>query len=237
MAMEHRQALVTGGANGIGQGIVSHLLNQGWKVVALDRDREGLDRLKDNPKLTRIAADVSAEDEVRTALGGLNALDLLVCNAGIASPVNGPMEELDLDNWNAWLSTNLTGTFLMAKHAIPLLRRSKGCIVTMSSTRAFMSEPETEAYAATKGGLVALTHAMAVSLGPEIRVNGIAPGWIVTGDPAALRPEDHAQHPAGRAGRPQDVAEAVGYLADAGFVTGQILTLDGGMTRKMIYEE
>ncbi|WOI56258.1 SDR family oxidoreductase [Palleronia sp. LCG004] len=237
MADEKRQALVTGGANGIGRGIVDHLLATGWRVAALDRDRSALSELEDRADLTTIAADVSAEDEVREAVGGLDRLDLLVCNAGIASPVNGAIEDLDLSDWNAWIGTNLTGTFLMSKYAIPLLRASQGSIVTMSSTRAFMSEPETEAYAATKGGIVALTHAMAISLGPEIRVNGIAPGWIVTGDPDALDPDDHAQHPAGRAGMPQDIAEAVSYLADAGFVTGQILTLDGGMTRKMIYRE
>ena len=98
-----------------------------------------------------------------------------------------------------------------------------------------MSEPETEAYAASKGALVALTHALAISLGPKIRVNAIAPGWISDGED--LRPVDHRQHPVGRVGRPDDIAEAVLYLADAGFVTGQVLSVDGGMTRKMIYAE
>ena len=97
-----------------------------------------------------------------------------------------------------------------------------------------MSEPQSEAYAATKGGLLALTHALAVSLGPEIRANAIAPGWIDTSG-SDLREADHAQHPAGRVGCPGDIAEAVLYLADAGFVTGETLVIDGGMTRKMIY--
>ena len=113
---------------------------------------------------------------------------------------------------------------------------SKGAsIVNMVSTRAFMSEPETEAYAASKGGLVSLTHALAVSLGPDIRVNAIAPGWI-TND-TDLRDKDHEQHPVGRVGNPGDIADAVAYLAKAGFVTGQVLVVDGGMTKKMIYEE
>ncbi len=103
-----------------------------------------------------------------------------------------------------------------------------------------MSEPNTESYAATKGGLVALTHALAVSLGPDIRVNCVSPGWIETKDYGALRRKDHVQHPVGRVGKPQDIAEIVGFLLDgkrSGFVTGANFVVDGGMTRKMIYEE
>ena len=101
-----------------------------------------------------------------------------------------------------------------------------------------MSEPDTESYAATKGGLVALTHALAISLGPAIRANVVSPGWIdVAGE--ALRPEDHAQHPAGRVGRPEDVASLIAWLVhpDQGFVTGSEFVIDGGMTRKMNYAE
>ncbi len=130
--------------------------------------------------------------------------------------------------------SHLTGAFLMTRAAVPLMGEGSS-IVNMVSTRAFMSEPNTEAYAASKGGLVALTHALAVSLGPKIRVNAIAPGWIT--DDSDLREEDHTQHPVGRVGRPEDIADAVVYLASAGFMTGQVLVLDGGMTRKMMYEE
>ncbi len=103
-----------------------------------------------------------------------------------------------------------------------------------------MSEPDTAAYSASKGGLVALAHALAIALGPEVRVNCVSPGWIVTDRSENLRRKDHAQHPAGRAGRPQDVAEIVAWLLDrerSGFVTGANFVIDGGMTRKMIYEE
>lgn len=232
-----KHALVTGGANGIGRGIVTHLLDLGWTVHALDRDAEGLADLPDHENLTRVEADVSDEASVKDAFAGLDRLDLLVSNAGLAGPDSGPVEELSLSDWNAWVGTNLTGSFLMAKHGVPLLRAANGSMILMSSTRATMSEPNTEAYAATKGGIEALTHALAISLGPQVRVNGIAPGWIVTGDFDALRDVDHDQHPVGRAGKPSDIAEAVEYLAGAQFVTGQILTLDGGMTRKMIYAE
>ena len=111
-------------------------------------------------------------------------------------------------------------------------------MVTITSTRALMSEAETESYSASKGGLVALTHALAISLAPDVRVNCVSPGWIETKDYGGLRRKDHAQHPAGRVGRPQDVAEMVAWLLDKerlGFVTGANFVIDGGMTRKMIY--
>jgi hypothetical protein len=103
-----------------------------------------------------------------------------------------------------------------------------------------MSEPDTESYSASKGGMVALTHALAISLGPDVRVNCVSPGWIETKDYAGLRKKDHQQHPAGRVGKPEDVAELVGWLLDgkrSGFVTAANFVIDGGMTRKMIYEE
>ena len=120
--------------------------------------------------------------------------------------------------------------------AAPHLRRARGAIVNIASTRAVQSEPQTEAYAAAKGGMVALTHALAISLGPQVRVNCVSPGWIDTGK-TKLRRVDHEQHPVGRVGRPEDVAQLVAFLLSdaAGFATGQDYILDGGMTRKMIY--
>jgi hypothetical protein len=119
--------------------------------------------------------------------------------------------------------------------------------VNIASTRAFQSEPDTEAYAAAKGGIVSFTHALAMSVGPEIRVNCISPGWIAVSawkkrsmaKPPDLRPIDHTQHPVGRVGEPGDIAGLVAFLlsGQAGFITGQTFIVDGGMTRKMIYEE
>ena len=112
----------------------------------------------------------------------------------------GPLEETTLETWNRVLATNLTATFLLAKAAAADLRRARGAIVTIASTRAHMSEPDTLAYSASKGGLVALTHALAMTLAPEVRVNCVSPGWIDTGKHGPLKPSDHAQHPAGRVG-------------------------------------
>ena len=134
------------------------------------------------------------------------------------------------------LATNLASTFLLARAGEAMLRAAKGAIVTIASTRAHQSEPDSEAYAASKGGLVALTHALAASFAGDVRVNCISPGWILTkGAPPS--PADEAQHWAGRVGRVEDIAAAVAFLlgAAAGFITGAELVVDGGMTRKMIY--
>ena len=149
---------------------------------------------------------------------------------------------LTLAEWRKVLDTNLTAAFLFARAAEKPLRAAHGAIVTIASTRALMSEPDTESYSASKGGLVALTHALAVSLGPDVRVNCVSPGWIVVRreEEQTLRRKDHRQHPAGRVGRPEDIAEMVAFLLDgerSGFVTGANFVVDGGMTRKMIYEE
>jgi NAD(P)-dependent dehydrogenase (short-subunit alcohol dehydrogenase family) len=228
-------ALVTGGAHGIGAGIAAHLAQKGWRVVTAD--------VKPAPEAPgrHVVADIADEAAVGALMDGIAAqegrLDAMVCNAGIM--VRKPVEELSLAEWQRVLGTNLTSTFLLARAGANLLRASgRGAIVTIASTRAHMSEPDTESYSASKGGLLALTHALAVSLGPEIRVNCVSPGWIdVSGED--LRPEDHAQHPGGRVGRVEDIAALVGWLVgpEAGFVTGSEFISDGGMTRKMIYAE
>ena len=224
-----KTAIVTGAAGLIGRGICQALIADGWTVAAVD--------LKPGPQGARsVICDVGDEASVQAAFAdlGWDALDLLVNNAGIADPDRGPLRDLSLADWRKVTDSHLTGAFLMSRAAIPLLVEG-GAIVNMASTRAVMSEPNTEAYAASKGALVALTHAMAISLGPKVRVNAIAPGWISDGQD--LQPVDHGQHPVGRVGRPDDIAQAVLYLAGAGFVTGQVLTVDGGMTRKMIYAD
>ncbi|MBV8914984.1 MAG: SDR family oxidoreductase [Acetobacteraceae bacterium] len=230
-----RVALVTGSAHGIGRAIAGRLAGDGWRVV-------GADTVPGEAAcgIRSVSADVGDESQVAALIDSVRAregrLDGLVSNAGIM--VRKPLRALALADWSRVIATNLSATFLLARAAEDMLRQAKGAIVTIASTRARMSEPDTESYAASKGGLVALTHALAVSLGPDVRVNCVSPGWIdVRGE--ALRPEDHEQHPAGRVGRPEDVAALVAFLLgpESGFVTGAEFVLDGGMTRKMIYAE
>jgi NAD(P)-dependent dehydrogenase (short-subunit alcohol dehydrogenase family) len=248
-------AIVTGGAQGIGKGISRRLLTEGWRVVIADIDPEAgaetADELAPLGNVRFVATDVTREADaaacVRLAIEGGGPLGALVNNAGIAAPGLAPVEDLQLSEWRRMLDAHLTGCFLMTKHSVPRLRECRGAIVNIASTRALQSEPHTEAYAAAKGGIVALTHALAVSLGPAVRVNCISPGWIDVGSwrkrsrrqEAPLAPRDHAQHPAGRVGRPEDIAALAAFLISpqAGFITGQNLVADGGMTRRMIYAD
>ena len=245
-----RVALVTGAARGIGLGISAWLITEGWQVVLADVDRERGSRvaraLGDNAWF--VAMDVAKEDQVSVGvaevLGQFGRLDALVCNAAISDPHTPPVESLDLKRWNRLLAVNLTGAMLLAKHCAPYLRGHRGASVNIASTRASQSEADCEAYAASKGGLVALTHALSISLGPEVRVNCVSPGWIDSRDPSQQRLEplsvfDHAQHPVGRVGTVEDVAAQVAWLLSdaAGFITGQEFIIDGGMSRKMIYQD
>ncbi|HTG38174.1 SDR family oxidoreductase [Sphingomonas sp.] len=253
-----RVAVVTGGAQGIGKGVVQHMLGEGWRVVALDRDREAVADLAATPddNLLVHECDVADEHEVAQAFERIDAwigadapgFDLLVSNAGLANPVIGPIEDASLTDWRRWQDSHVTGAFLMVRASVPRLRRRDGSsIVLVASTRALQSEAQCEGYAAAKGALCALSHALAVSLGPDIRVNAVLPGWIETGPwakPSARQPAEHreidrTQHPVGRVGEPRDIASAVAWLASegAGFVTGHQLVVDGGMTRRMIYAE
>ena len=185
-----------------------------------------------------VSSEPSVEACVQAVAGRLGRLDALVNNAGITGAASAPLEQLPLAEWNRRIGVNLTGAFLAAKHCAAELRKRRGAIVNVASTRALQSEPNTEAYSASKGGLVALTHALAMSLAPEVRVNCVSPGWIdVRRRAQPLRAEDHAQHPVGRVGEPRDVAEMIAFLLSpaAAFVTAQNFVVDGGMTRKMIY--
>ncbi len=172
---------------------------------------------------------------------------MLVNNAGIM--IRKDVLTLRVEEFDRVIAVNLRGTFLCSQAAARAMakRGHGGAIVNLASTRAFMSEANTEGYTASKGGIAALTHGMAISLAPyRIRVNAIAPGWIEVSDwkkaSKATRPkhskEDNAQHPVGRVGRLEDIAEACEFLAErASFMTGQTIIVDGGMSVKMIYAE
>jgi NAD(P)-dependent dehydrogenase (short-subunit alcohol dehydrogenase family) len=239
-----RAYLVTGAAKGIGRGIALRLLADGHRVGVVDLEKPALTRAfaRHRERVEVIPGDVAddtlAEHAVQQLLERFGRLDGIVSNAGIF--LHRPLRELSPADFRRILDINLTATFLLARAGEAPLRRARGSIVTIASTRALMSEPGTEAYSASKGGLVALTHALAVSLGPDVRVNCVSPGWIVTEGQPTPSDRDHAQHPAGRVGTPEDVAELVAYLLDgtrSGFVTGVHWVIDGGMTRKMIYVE
>lgn len=251
----NKVALVTGGAQGIGKAICQGLLNQGMVVVCADIDMEAAEEtMQEYAELGIIKAlplDVSDEPSVegciQEIIGEFGRLDVLVNNGGLSTAFNDPIEDLSLDDWQRYMDVNLTGVFLACKHAIPYLREQNGSIINIASTRALQSERDTEAYAATKGGVLSLTHSLAISLSGDIRVNCISPGWIEVGDWQKTRtriepihsPSDLAQHPVGRIGQPEDVAYMVCYLASdvSGFITGQNFVIDGGMSVKMSYND
>lgn len=247
MSFQDKVAIVTGGGRGIGKAIAQHLLKVGVKVAIAEIDSEAGNatetELGSLGEIKFIQTDIANEESVKTVIHQtielFGRLDILVNNAAISDPENEPIEQLSLESWNQVLTVNLTGAFLCTKYAVPHLRKSQGTILNIASTRALMSEPNTEIYSTAKGGLVALTHALANSLGPDIRVNCVSPGWIVTSEDqqSQLTPEDHQQHPVGRVGQPKDIAAMVVYLAseEATFITGINVVVDGGMTHKMIY--
>ncbi len=253
--LRDKTIIVTGGAQGIGKAIALRLVRAGAFVVAADVDGEAgaefAEEVSGQGELRFAQVDVSDEASVArmvaAAAAWRGAVHGLVNNAGIANPGSTPVESLDLAAWNRMIGTNLTGVFLCTKHAVPHLRAAGGAIVNIASTRALQATPHTEAYSASKGGVVSLTQALAMSLGPAVRVNVISPGWIAVSDwkkrslrsSPDLRPIDHEQHPAGRVGTPEDIAEMAAFLLSdaAGFITGQNFVVDGGMTRKMIFAD
>lgn len=244
MPSTQKVIIVTGGGRGIGAGIVHELLKRNCKVVVAEiRATSKTLFPKNSSRLLVIKTDVKKEHSVRKMIQKtvhhFGQIDALINNAGILPDHRTPIEELSLKQWNATLDVNLTGVFLCAKHAVPYLRKQKGCIINLASTRVFQSEANTEPYSASKGGIVALTHALAISLGPDIRVNCISPGWIQTHPRQKLKPIDHRQHPVGRVGKVEDIAAMTWFLLSqqTGFITGQNFCVDGGMTKKMIYTE
>ena len=179
--MKGKTALVTGAGQGIGKAIAQAFLKAGARVVLAEIDGQAGPKAQRQlarwGKVEFVPCDTAVEDSVRAcvaaAIRRFKRLDFVINNAGIG--VGKPVEQLGLDEWNRVLGTNLTGIFLFAKYAAKHLRKAKGAIVNIASTRAFMSEADTEAYSASKGGVVSLTHALAISLGPAIRVNCISP--------------------------------------------------------------
>lgn len=233
-------AIVTGAAKGIGRAIAHQLAGEGWKLVCADIDEAENKVTASGTQGHAVTCDVGKQSDVdalvHEAVETFGRLDGIVSNAGINQ--YKPLDEWALEQWDRIIATNLTANFLLAQAAEKHLRQAKGAMVLMASSRAQMSEPGTFAYSASKGGIVALTHSLAISLQPDVRVNCILPGWIDTGKHGPIEQVDHDQHPVGRVGQPEDIAEMVSFLLSdqrAGFITGQEFIVDGGMTKKMIY--
>jgi len=246
--LEGRVALVTGGRGGVGRAVCRRLADEGAHVVAADLDDGGsVGTGAGAGEFHRL--DVTSEDEVRAVMDHVEdvhgRLDALVNAAGIE--VEKTIEDTTLDEWERVIAVNATGTFLTAKHALPLLRRSSGAsIVNFGSYDGFIADPGLAAYCASKGAVHALTRAMACDHGPEgIRVNAICPGYVDTpmlggflpegADAAAVRAEAEAIHPLRTIGQPEDVANLVHWLVsdEARYASGQLWVLDGGLSAQV----
>ena len=239
--------IITGAAQGIGKGIAQAFAQLGHTVIVTDKN-EQLGTLTAEQLRAQgydahfyaldVASAAQIEDVFTRIHAQFGAIDVLVNNAGYAV-WEDPLT-LSVDDFDKIIQTNLRSVFLCAREAAKYMKESGGgAIISMASTRAFMSEPHTEGYAAAKGGIVALTHALAASFAPyHITVNCISPGWIETADYDELRDIDHAQHFSNRVGKVEDIANMCVFLSqkENNFMNGQNITIDGGMTKKMIYE-
>jgi NAD(P)-dependent dehydrogenase (short-subunit alcohol dehydrogenase family) len=243
------RAVITGGAGGIGSAITRHFLAAGAEVALIDIDQEGMRKLAaESGPLVCLTADITQPQQVGAAAKAIAdkwaKLDILVNSAGISGrPLgDGPVDVCPEDTWHRVLTTNLTAVYLTCKYFLPLITEQRGSIVHIASDDALIGPRpphDTHAYVASKGGLVALTRAMAISYAPRgIRVNAIAPGWVMTPMTADLMKDSPlwddiiGRHPLGRVATPNDIAAAAVFLAsqEAAFVTGVILPVEGGAT-------
>ncbi|KAF1971227.1 short-chain dehydrogenase/reductase-like protein SDR [Bimuria novae-zelandiae CBS 107.79] len=249
--------LITGGARGIGRGLFRHFLRAWHSVYILDSNSSELEHVK---KLADTASIKATVEDVKTVFEG--KLDVLINNAmategvGAGKPMEDDSDEI-MDDWDKKMAVGLTAPYLLSCLCVPLLKAgsstegSPGTIVNISTTRAYQAEDDHEAYSTAKAGILGLTQSMSVSLGHRhtIRVNAILLGWIHVMNERAeadaqstpweegLSKEDAEWHPAGRVGNVEDIAKAAEYLIGSGFVTGQEVTVDGGVGRKMVYPE
>jgi meso-butanediol dehydrogenase/(S,S)-butanediol dehydrogenase/diacetyl reductase len=244
--LQGKVAIVTGGSRGIGRAIVGHFLSEGASVATTSR--KAPDDLPQDPNLLFLAADISKAAEVErlfaAALRRFGGLDILVNNAGLQ--LEKTIDQTSEEEFDLLIAVNLKGVFLCTKAALaPMRRRGGGSIINIGSYDAFVADPDLAVYCASKGGVHALTRAIAVDHGCDaIRCNTIAPGWIRTEmsedylasrpDPVAARRNLASIHPVGRIGEPRDIAECAVFLAcdAASFISGQQFVVDGGLTAR-----
>lgn len=225
-------AVITGASGLIGTELCQSFLKQGYRVFGLDQKKSNI---QDENFIFK-SCDLSDPESIKSACDDIKDAHVLINNAARTDLTFKKFDDMTLEDWNEGLKVNLTSYFLMSKNLMTKLRKSHGSIILIASSRHIQSEENTEIYSASKGGISALTHAMAMTQKHFVRVNSISPGWIA--DPEEkLKSEDHDQHPVGRVGRPSDIAQMALFLSskEAGFITGQDFVVDGGMTKKMIY--
>jgi hypothetical protein len=253
MNFADKVAVVTGAAKGIGWGIAKVFAERGAKVVIVDWDEETGEKTSEELKdaghdVLFVACDVSQEDQVvdmvQKAMDQYGRIDVLVNNAGVG--VYKPVLEASGEDWDHCLSVNLKGVFLCSKYVIPHMQDlGKGAIVNISSVHSHATVNGVAPYAASKGGITALTRNMAIDYGPAVRVNSIAPGWVLTpliqgifdsyDDPDAQRKAVEDRQVMKRIGQPEDIGHAAAFLAsdEASFITGTQLFVDGGLTAQL----
>jgi len=241
--LDGKTALITGGASGIGEATSRVFAAAGAAVVIVDVNRERAEALAGGlPSSRALVCDITEEEEVKRAFAQIQVLDVLVNNAGIG--MVGSIEETEPADFRRLFRVNVEGMYLVTRQALPLLRASRGSIVTLGSVAGLVGIKKRFAYCATKGAVVAMTRQLAVEYATEIRVNCICPGTVDTPFVEAylekyhkhekdkVRAELNLRQPVGRLGRPEEIAHLALYLSspEAGFVTGSVMTIDGGWT-------
>ncbi|MCL2335410.1 MAG: SDR family oxidoreductase [Endomicrobia bacterium] len=248
MKFKNKVCVITGGANGIGRCTAEEFLAEGAKVAVIDTDKKAGEALarKYGGGCLFVCGDITKErvliDFSNKIIKKYGDVDFLINNACFFGK-RGLLSNCGFDDFNYILMLGATAPYMLAKLFKDNFNKGAS-IVNIASTRAFMSQPDTESYSAAKGAIVSLTHALSVSLSGKVRVNSISPGWIDVGayhgDGKYLpkySKSDKKQHPAGRVGRPEDIAKTILFLCgdEAGFITGENITVDGGMTKLMVY--
>lgn len=242
----NRRVFITGGAHGIGRALVEAFREAGDSVAFCDVDRLRGEAVAIGTGARFFCLDVTDREALECCMDTLFSdwgdVDVVVNNVGIG--IFKDITEVSVDEFDRVIATNLRPVFItsrwLARHRKANGNKAYGRIVNLCSSRYLQSEPGTEGYSASKGGIYSLTHSLALSLSPyHITVNAIAPGWIHVDEQEELRPLDHAFHPSGRVGEPSDISRACLFLCEPqnDFINGQTLTIDGGVTRKMIYPE